>query len=147
MDATEGPERRNGNGSERGEDIDWIKETISDETIKDFEGFLGGPSQMKRAPKGQSKKKMRAVSLTEDAWQGLGLLAKLHDAKWGGRVSISALLESIGTFQTLLAGRGDQIIIGQETDEQKEARELREQYGLGKSVEEDYRATWLHRPE
>lgn len=45
------------------------------------------------------KKRIHTISVSDDAYAGLRYLAKAHHTYFGPEISVSALLEAIGTFQ------------------------------------------------
>lgn len=67
--------------------------------VSDFRDEYESPMREVR-----SKKKQRGLALSEEAWAGLQMLARLHNdyPNFGHQNSVSDLLERIGSFELLV---------------------------------------------
>ncbi len=65
----------------------------------DFNAWRAKTGLGRRVYASGGKKRIHTVSVSDDAYAGLRYLAKAHATYFGTEVSVSALLEAIGTFQ------------------------------------------------
>lgn len=70
------------------------------DAIKDFNQWRAD-NNLPKARQG-FKKRIRTFSVSNEAYAGLQFIAQLHGVYYGGVISISALIESIGLFDYLV---------------------------------------------